>query len=46
MKLVIHTAKKNPPVILRGLDQPHKEYVSYEEEGLFVIKVMEFPGAW
>lgn len=36
---------KPPPVALRGLDQPHKEYVSDEEEGLFAIKVMEFPGA-
>lgn len=43
MKLIIHMAKKPnpPPVALQGLDQPHKD----EEEGLFAIKVMEFPGA-
>lgn len=36
---------KKPPVTLWGLDQPHKEHVPYKEEGLFAIKVMEFPRA-
>lgn len=31
---------KKPPVTLRRLDQPRKEYVSYEEEGLFAIEVI------
>lgn len=37
---------KKPPVTLRRLDQPRKEYVSDEEEGLFAIEVIEFLRAW